>query len=159
VGMVAPVAMIVVSRTMVVTMIVVSTTMVVVVLVIGRGPRAARPGHDEAPAHVAAAAAALEARAQAAHADGAHGVSDDLRGHARVDEGGNRHVARDARGGLEVEVQALEGAPSLHVSRLRLSMAASWPAPKPLSMLTTETPAAQDVSIASRAAMPSRLAP
>ena len=41
----------------------------------------------------------------------------------------------------------------------RLTRAARYPAPKPLSMLTTATPGAQLFSIASNAASPSKLAP
>ncbi len=40
-----------------------------------------------------------------------------------------------------------------------LIVAARYPAPKPLSMLTTPTPGAQELSIASSAARPARLAP
>ena len=41
----------------------------------------------------------------------------------------------------------------------RLIMLAAKPAPKPLSMLTTVTPAAQELSIPNSAAMPWKLAP
>ena len=44
-------------------------------------------------------------------------------------------------------------------SRFRLSIAAIWPAPNPLSMFTTATPAAHEFSIDSSAAKPPRLAP
>ena len=88
------------------------------------------------------------------------------RRHAGVDQRRDRHVAGDAGGRLEVQVLAAQLARAslamrraLHRSRFRLIIAASWPAPKPLSMLTTATPAAHEFSIDSSAAMPPRLAP
>ena len=77
-------------------------------------------------------------------------------GDAEIDERGHRHVARDAGAGLEVQVQAAQ---RLHRSRFRLSIAAIWPAPKPLSMFTTAMPAAHELSIDSSAAKPPRFAP
>ena len=75
-------------------------------------------------------------------------------------EAGHRHVARDAGGRLEVLVQALQRARTrAHGSRFRFNMAAMRPAPKPLSMLTTATPAAHEFNIDSSAAIPPRLAP
>jgi len=43
--------------------------------------------------------------------------------------------------------------------RARFIIAAAYPAPKPLSMLTTVTPGAHELSMPSRAAMPPKLAP
>jgi hypothetical protein len=51
----------------------------------------------------------------------------------------------------------LLASPLLQVTRL-IKLAAT-PAPKPLSIFTTVTPAAQELSIASRAASPPKLAP
>jgi len=73
-------------------------------------------------------------------------------GQAEVEEGAEKHVAADAAKAVEIK-----GAHSFHL--ILLMMLASWPAPKPLSMLTTATPAAQLLSMASRAAMPPKLAP
>ena len=48
---------------------------------------------------------------------------------------------------------------SLCGAALRATRAANTPAPKPLSMLTTVTPGAQELSIPSRAAIPPNEAP
>jgi hypothetical protein len=49
---------------------------------------------------------------------------------------------------------------SADLLRLCLATRAAWtPAPKPLSMFTTTTPGAQELSIASNAAMPPSEAP
>jgi len=117
---------------------------------------AARPGDIEALADEGTALALPEADAKAADAHRLDGGRDDRSGHTQIDEGGHRHVSGDARAGLEVQVQATQ---RLHESRFRFNIAAIWPAPKPLSMFTTAMPAAQELSIPSKAAKPPRFAP
>ena len=97
-----------------------------------------------------------ESDAQSTHAHRLHGAGHHSGRNAEVDQRGDRHVARDPGAGLEVKVQAAQ---RLHRSRFRLSIAAIWPAPKPLSMFTTAIPAAHEFSIDSSAAKPPRLAP
>ena len=116
----------------------------------------AGPGDVEALADEGAALALAEGHAEAADAHRLHGGGDDGGGDAEIDERGHRHVAGDAGAGLEVQVQAAQ---RLHRSRFRLSIAAIWPAPKPLSMFTTAMPAAHELSIDSSAAKPPRFAP
>ena len=74
--------------------------------------------------------------------------------HARRQEGTEQHVAADARETIEIN--------RFHIhspQRRWLILLASTPAPKPLSMLTTLTPAAQLLSIAKRAVTPWNAAP
>ena len=76
---------------------------------------------------------------------------------ARVDaESGERpedHIAAGSADAFEVQDFHAGGSPT------RLMRAAVTPAPNPLSMLTTEMPGTQVLSMARRAAMPCRLAP
>ena len=74
--------------------------------------------------------------------------------HARRQKGAEQHVAADARETIEIN--------RFHIhspQRRWLILLASTPAPKPLSMLTTLTPAAQLLSIAKRAVTPWNAAP
>jgi hypothetical protein len=68
---------------------------------------------------------------------------------ARVDERAEDHVPGRAAGTVEVD----DAAHRIFATR-RLICEAWWAAPKPLSMLRTDTPAAHELSIASSAASP-----
>ena len=70
---------------------------------------------------------------------------------AGIDQSPEQHVAGDPRGGVDPGVPA-----GSHGAAI---CAARWPAPYPLSMLTTATPGAQELSMVSRAASPSNAAP
>jgi len=76
---------------------------------------------------------------------------------AQVKERGDEHVARHAPDRIE-DQHLHAGARSCRCA-WRAIRAATKPAPKPLSMLTTETLAAQELSIARSAAMPPSEAP
>ena len=80
-----------------------------------------------------------------------------LGGDACIHQGRHRHVARDPGRRVEMHMQSAQG--MFHVWRTRLSMDASRPPPKPLSMLTTATPEAQELSMVSSAATPPNEAP
>ena len=67
--------------------------------------------------------------------------------HPRADERPERHVAADPREAVEIG--------DCHL----FTRCAKYPAPKPLSMFMTATPAAQELSIARSAASPPKLAP
>src|SRR5687767_4877258 len=134
-------------------MVVVMIMIVVMVMVMilpaplllpGRRLRRAGVAHHEAGPDEGAALAAVEAHLQSGHGHGVDGLGDRGPRDPGVHQGGDGHVARDARDGIEVQVQALV---ELHLGPDRFSMAASRPAPKPLSMLTTATPAAQELSM------------
>ena len=84
----------------------------------------AGPADVEAPAHVRAAPPPPELDPQAADAHGAHRRGHDGGRHAEIDERRDGHVAGDARGRLEVEVESRERRARAHVSRFRLSIAA-----------------------------------
>src|SRR5262249_53534462 len=87
---------------------------------------------------------------------------DDLARHACVEQRADKHVARDSGWTIDVQVQSLHHDPpgiGVRPSIFRFMSAAAKPAPKPLSMLTTVTPDAQEFSIAKSAAMPPKLAP
>ena len=73
---------------------------------------------------------------------------------AGIEQGAEQHVAGDAGDGVHVRQAAHAPPPAERAIR-----AAIVPAPKPSSMLTTATPAAQEVSIASSAERPPKLAP
>ena len=64
-----------------------------------------------------------------------------------ADERPERHVAADSRKAVEIG--------NLH----RFTICAKYPAPKPLSIFMTATPAAHEFNIASSAASPPKLAP
>ena len=66
-------------------------------------------------------------------------------------QGGHQHVARRAHGTFKVQC--------FHACLLWFIMLAKYPAPNPLSMLTTLTPLAQELSMVSRAASPLNDAP
>ncbi len=86
------------------------------------------------------------------------GFGDDADGHAGADERAEQHVAAGARG--RVDPTDHEPVPGADVgAALRATRAANTPAPKPLSMLTTVTPGAHELSIASSAATPPNEAP
>src|SRR3989304_3098433 len=71
---------------------------------------------------------------------------------SQVEEGAEQHVP--GRPGEAVEVDGPHGRAARRVMR------GAWQgAPTPLSMFTTESPAAQEVSMAKRAVSPPRLAP
>ncbi len=78
-------------------------------------------------------------------------------GRAQVKERGDEHVARHAPD--RIEDQHLHAGARSRRCAWRAIRAATKPAPKPLSMLTTETLAAQELSIARSAAMPPSEAP
>ena len=126
-------------------------------IVLMPGARLAGPGHVEAASDEGAALATPEGDAQPAHAHRLDRALDDRGRDAGVDQRRHRHVPRDPRRRLEVQVQSA----SAHVAgaRFRLSIDAIRPAPNPLSMFTTATPAAQEFSIPSSAATPPKLAP
>ena len=74
--------------------------------------------------------------------------------HTEFDQRAEHHVAAGPADALEVQVAHADVS-----SQVRLMIAAAMPAPNPLSMLTTLTPAAQEFSMASNAAMPPRFTP
>lgn len=83
--------------------------------------------------------------------DGPDGRAYALERGAGIHQGAEQHVAGHARGAVD---------PAERHARLPRAMRAAWtPAEKPLSMLTTTTPGAQELSIPSRAASPWQLAP
>ena len=103
-----------------------------------------------------------------AHAGESYGVEARERGRAignEVEERGGHHVARCAgsavkvEGGHEREAFGFRMLSSAVDCRRWLIFEARTAAPKPLSMLTTLTPAAQELIIASSAASPSNAAP
>ena len=71
---------------------------------------------------------------------------------ARVQQRGEQHVAGDARDAVDVEDH--DAPPAARAMR-----AAIVPAPKPSSMLTTASPAAHELSIASSAETPPKAEP
>lgn len=83
-------------------------------------------------------------------------AADVVEGDAEVDERGDGHIPGDARD--EVEVEVGHGA-SPWVWSARLILAAAQAAPKPLSMLTTVSPAEQLLSMVRRAERPPKAAP
>ena len=121
------------------------------------GARVAGPGHLEAASDEGTARAASKGHAKPANAHGLDGALDDRGRNAGVDQRRHRHVPRDPRRRLEVEVQTA-GAHGTGV-RFRVSIDAIRPAPNPLSMFTTATPAAQELNIPRSAATPPKLAP
>ena len=126
-------------------------------------------GADRAPVPVRLLARAIDGGVR-----GAHGVSrhllraqlepldaeprqrraDRLRIGARVEQGAEQHVAGDSRHAVEVEDPGHAPPPAERAIR-----AAIVPAPKPSSILTTATPAAQETSIDSSAVTPDSAAP
>ena len=70
-------------------------------------------------------------------------------GHTGAEQRAEQHVAAGARRGVDPADRAVTGG-----ALCRATRAACTPAPNPLSMLTTVTPGAQELSIASRAASP-----
>ncbi len=82
-----------------------------------------------------------------------HRREEALRVGRKLVERGHQHVARRAAGEVEIEYAHARASPTW------LIMLARQPAPKPLSMLTTLTPLAHELSIESRAASPPNDAP
>ena len=84
-------------------------------------------------------------------------------GDAGVEQGAEQHVAAGAGDAVEVgdgHPQPSGGDAASTAARIWRTIAcAISAAPKPLSMFTTDTPAAHELSIASSAAAPPRLAP
>ena len=74
----------------------------------------------------------------------------------QLQQRGGEHIAGGAH--AAVQIQSLQGAFLLFTS-IWLIMLARYPAPKPLSMFTTDTPLAQELSIDSRADRPWKEAP
>src|SRR5206468_8685920 len=112
---------------------------------VGRGVDSDQGGGDAAPGHSFGRDRRLDAQAgdDVGHVDGAEGA-----------ERAEQHVAADTRGGVEPpDAHGHSGAAR------RATRAANTPAPNPLSMFTTVTPGAQELSIASRAARPPNDAP
>ena len=70
---------------------------------------------------------------------------------AQIDKQAEHHVAGDSGKGVKVE--------NAHDGFFRLMRVAAKAAPKPLSMLTTVTPPAQELSMPRSAATPSKAAP
>ncbi len=79
-------------------------------------------------------------------------ADDNFGRHAKVEEETEEHIAGNA--GKGVEIKGLHAAP-----RARRMRAAAAAAPKPLSILTTVTPAAQELSMPRRGARPLKAAP
>ena len=70
----------------------------------------------------------------------------------KFEKRGGQHIARGAHGAVDVE--------NFHFfASIWLIMLARYPAPNPLSMLTTDTPLAQELSMERRADNPSKAAP
>src|SRR6185436_14327153 len=86
--------------------------------------------------------------------DGQHGPADHLDGDAGTDQRAEQHVAAGPGRGVDPADHA-----SARGAALRATRAAKTPAPKPLSMFTTVTPGAQELSIPSSAATPPNDAP
>ena len=87
-----------------------------------------------------------------------------LAGHeTRIQKRGGEHVASDSSDAFEKQGPAHSDsrrAPSRRASRTRwATLQAAYAAEKPLSMLATVTPGAHELSIASNAASPPKLAP
>jgi len=74
-----------------------------------------------------------------------------LRAHAQINERAKQHVTTNATKNVEVE--------RFHLFTKRLIWLAAYPAPKPLSILTTVTPLPQLFNMPSNAATPPKLAP
>jgi hypothetical protein len=72
--------------------------------------------------------------------------------HPKVEEGRDEHVAGDAR--TEVEVEVFHGQVGVEGRTRALMALAAYPAPNPLSMLTTVRPLAQEFSMPSSAVSP-----
>jgi hypothetical protein len=108
--------LVVVPMLVVVVMLVPVAVVVVVVVCVLSGPR-----DVEASPHERPSLAPPERDAQAAYAHRLHGIRHDGSRHAQVDQRRDGHVASDAGGGLEMQVQAAQ---RLHRSRFRLSIAA-----------------------------------
>ena len=118
-----------------------------------------RPPHLEPLRDVRPPLPLLEPHLQPAHPHRPDRLRHHRRRHPQIDQRRNRHVSGDPRRRLEVQVQPPQRPRHGLGSRFRLSIAAICPAPKPLSMFTTATPAAHELSIDNSAAMPPRLAP
>ena len=91
--------------------------------------------------------------------DGRHGCPHGVQGGAGIEQGPEQHVAAGA--GTRVDpgrahgCGAAEAAVVSEADALARATRAAWtPAPKPLSTLTTTTPGAQELSMASSAATP-----
>ena len=98
---------------------------------------------------------ALRARhpqVEAVDAEPAEALAHGLLVGARVEQRGQQHVAGDA--GDAVDVEDHDAPPAARAMR-----AAIVPAPKPSSMLTTASPAAHELSIASSAETPPKAVP
>ena len=126
----------------------------VVVVVMGAVPLLPAVDRD---AHVGSGnALAGDAPGLHAHAgdEGVHIPQKFLLLRAQLVEGRHEHVPRGAHGALKIQ--------RLHVSSIPFIWLIRWarkPPPKPLSIFTTFTPLAQELSMASSAARPPRLAP
>lgn len=72
--------------------------------------------------------------------------------HPKVEEGRDEHVAGDAR--TEVKVEVFHGQVGVEGRTRALMALAAYPAPNPLSMLTTVRPLAQEFSMPSSAVSP-----
>lgn len=81
-----------------------------------------------------------------------------LRVDAQVNHGADKHVAADTA--EEIEIEGFHGwEAEAAVATSALIWLAAYPAPKPLSILTTVTPLPQLLSMPSRGARPPKLAP
>ncbi len=78
-----------------------------------------------------------------------------IEGHTAIEQRGQRHVARDA--GKTIEIRNFHN--DFEALCVRKTDAANAAAPKPLSILTTATPLAHELSIPSSAAKPPNEAP
>ncbi len=92
------------------------------------------------------------AQVEPVDAEAAEALAHDLLVGAGVEQRPQQHVTRDAR--HAVDVQDHDAPPAARAMR-----AAIVPAPKPSSMLTTASPAAQEFSIASSAETPPKAVP
>ena len=117
-------------------------------VVLGVGELDVAPGRREG-----AALDGLGAQRHRLRCDGADGVLQHGERDTGAEQRPEQHVAAGARRGVDPEGADHRGA------LCRATRAACTPAPYPLSMLTTVTPGAQELSIASRAATPPSEAP
>ena len=110
--------------------------------------------HAHAPRGDRVAADAAHLEVESRHPEARQGRAHRALVGAGVQQRAQQHVAREAGDGVHVEEPGHRAPPAARAMR-----AAIVPAPKPSSMFTTATPAAQEVSIASSADTPPNEAP
>jgi len=114
--------------------------------------------HREAQSDESAALTRLETHLQLFQAQRPDRVTHDLLRDTRIHQGRDGHITRHARARVEMQMQSRRDALAGHV-RTRLSSDAMRPAPKPLSIFTTATPVAHELSMVKSAAIPPMDAP